>query len=80
MRKSGYLPVVMLGLMMICGLSVLYWNELQESVVTTSSAVNGRELPIYSVITEKQQIALSFDAAWGNEDTQEIIDILAKYN
>ena len=76
MRKSGYLPVVMLGLTMICALSFLYWSELTEQVVTTSSSVNGRELPIYSVRTEKPQISLSFDAAWGNEDTQKILDTL----
>ena len=43
-----------------------------------SSTVDGRELPIYCVETEKPQIAISFDAAWGNEDTQEILDILKK--
>ena len=39
-----------------------------------------RELPIYSVDTQKKQVALSFDAAWGNEDTQELLSILAKHN
>lgn len=34
--------------------------------VTVSNSVNGRELPIYCVETEKKQVALSFDAAWGN--------------
>lgn len=45
-----------------------------------SSNVNGRELPIYCVQTDEKKVALSFDAAWGNEDTQQILDILAKYN
>ncbi|MHA9742254.1 polysaccharide deacetylase family protein [Robinsoniella peoriensis] len=45
-----------------------------------SSRVGSRELPIYCVDTQKNQVALSFDAAWGNEDTQEILDILAKHN
>lgn len=31
--------------------------------VTVSNSVNGRELPIYCVETDKKQIALSFDAA-----------------
>lgn len=34
--------------------------------ITVSNSVNGRELPIYCVETDKKQIALSFDAAWGN--------------
>lgn len=33
--------------------------------ITVSSSVNGRELPIYCVETDKKQIALTFDAAWG---------------
>ncbi len=48
--------------------------------VTVSSNVNGRELPIYSVETEEKKVALSFDAAWGNEDTQRILDILKKHD
>ncbi len=50
------------------------------SVVYVSSSVGERELPIYSVDTEKKQVALSFDAAWGNEDTQKLLSILAKHN
>lgn len=39
-----------------------------------------RLLPIYCVQTDKPQVALTFDAAWGNEDTRAIMDILARYN
>lgn len=39
-----------------------------------------KELPIYCVGTEEKKIALSFDAAWGNEDTQTLLDILAAYD
>ena len=45
-----------------------------------SSAVNGRQLPIYCVQTNQKKVALSFDAAWGNEDTQKILEILKKRN
>ena len=48
-------------------------------VVSVSSSVNGRDLPIYCVQTDNPQIALTFDAAWGNEDTQQLIDILNQY-
>ena len=48
--------------------------------ITVSNSVNGRELPIYCVETDKKQVALSFDAAWGNEDTATILDILKKHN
>ncbi len=39
-----------------------------------------RDLPIYNVQTSEKKIAISFDAAWGNEETQTLIDILKKYN
>ena len=43
------------------------------------AAVTERELPVYSVERDGKFVSLSFDAAWGNEDTQMLIDILAKY-
>ena len=39
-----------------------------------------RLIPIYNVEKSEKVISLSFDAAWGNEDTQQLIDILGKYN
>ncbi len=48
--------------------------------ISVSNNVNGRELPIYCVDTQERKVALSFDAAWGNEDTQTILDILEKYD
>ena len=46
----------------------------------TTFAGEERKLPIYCVETEKKQIAISFDAAWGNDDTGTLIDILKEYN
>lgn len=42
--------------------------------------VKDRKLPIYCVQTDEPRVALSFDAAWGNEDTRQLLDILNKYN
>ncbi|SEF71444.1 polysaccharide deacetylase family sporulation protein PdaB/delta-lactam-biosynthetic de-N-acetylase,TIGR02884 [Caloramator fervidus] len=39
-----------------------------------------RELPIYCVETNEKKVALTFDAAWGDEYTDEILDILEKNN
>ncbi|MDR1217427.1 MAG: polysaccharide deacetylase family protein, partial [Oscillospiraceae bacterium] len=39
-----------------------------------------RELPIYCVKRDDKAVSLTFDAAWGNEDTQRLIDILGKYD
>ena len=46
----------------------------------TISADQNRLLPIYCVQTDKKQVAISFDAAWGNDDTQTLIDILKEYD
>lgn len=46
----------------------------------TAFAKSDRLLPIYCVKTDKKQIAISFDAAWGNDDTGTLIDILAEYD
>ena len=43
-------------------------------------ATANRLLPIYCVETDKKQIAISFDAAWGNDDTEQLINILKEYN
>ena len=45
-----------------------------------SASAAKRQLPIYSVEREEKVCAISFDAAWGNEDTQTLINILGKYN
>ena len=51
-----------------------------STTVTVSNSVNGKELPIYCVETKEPKIALTFDAAWGNEDTKEILDVLKKHD
>ncbi len=43
-------------------------------------AGNDRKLPIYCVQTDKKRIAISFDAAWGNSDSHNIVEILKKYD
>ena len=48
------------------------------AIVTASAAA--RQLPIYCVQRDQKMASLSFDAAWGNEDTQQLIDILGKHN
>lgn len=37
-----------------------------------------RKLPIYSVETDKKVVALTFDCAWENSDTDRLIQILSK--
>ena len=39
-------------------------------------ANSDRKLPIYCVETDKKQVAISFDAAWGNSKKVQIIRLL----
>ena len=51
-----------------------------EDTVPAPALVQSRRLPIYCVQTEAPKVSLSFDAAWGNEDTNDLLSILAKHN
>ena len=42
-------------------------------------AKTARKLPIYSVSTEEKKVALTFDAAWGADDTDLLISELQQY-
>ncbi len=51
---------------------------------TTSASVyfgySTRKVPIYNVETTEKQVAISFDAAWGADKTQGIIEILKEFD
>ena len=62
-----------------CGAVCLMFALVNHPAIVGASATT-RQLPIYSVEREYKVCALSFDAAWGNEDTQHLIEILGKYH
>lgn len=74
---SRKVAVLAAAVLMLAGLVGVRYKEA-GTLLPTSSGANGKELPIYCVQTEEPKIALTFDAAWGNEDTQEILKILKK--
>ena len=39
-----------------------------------------KALPIYCIQTDEKKISISFDAAWGADDTIKLLDILDRYN
>jgi len=63
----------------LCGLMalVIFAGVNGPAVLTASGTA--RQLPIYCVEREQKLVSISFDAAWGNEDTQQLIDILSRY-
>ena len=56
---------------------LIFWTVNSPAIVGVSAS--NRQLPVYCVQRDDRVVAMSFDAAWGNEDTQTIIDILNKY-
>lgn len=56
---------------------LIFWAVNSPAIIGASAAT--RQLPIYCVERSDKVVALSFDAAWGNEDTQRLIDILNSY-
>ena len=64
---------------LILFLCILIAVHIGDTAVMVSSTYGERELPIYSVDTESNKIAISFDAAWGAEDFNQIIEILDKH-
>lgn len=74
--KKGIM--IMLCSIVIALVAIGIITNTGKKAVTT--ATEQRELPIYSVEINKKQVAISFDAAWGNEQTHKLLDILKRYN
>lgn len=79
-HKYAIIVTVILGYICFSFIYLMIHQSAESSSTTTSStSVGGRDLPIYNVSTEEKKVALSFDAAWGDDDTQRILDILAQH-
>ncbi len=73
-KKLGVLACCAAGLIV---LAVALGTGLRRAVPASAQA---RKIPIYCVEKQEKVISISFDAAWGNEDTQRLIDELGQYN
>lgn len=67
-----------IGIGLFVAVALIFIAVNNPAIVGVSATT--RQLPIYSVQRDNKVVSLSFDAAWGNEDTQQLIDILEKYN
>ena len=59
-------------------LAIIVMSGLVAGQYVSSASVT-KKLPIYSVQTDKKEVAITFDAAWTNQDTEELIKILKKH-
>ena len=66
------------GVSLLLGVAILF--AVVCSPLAARASVAKKQLPIYCVQRDDKCVSLTFDAAWGNEDTQTLIDILGKYN
>lgn len=73
MQKKDF-SIIMLIISVIAIFSVINHPAVVGASATT------RQLPIYCVKRDNKAVSLTFDAAWGNEDTQQLIDIFEEYN
>ena len=53
---------------------------LNRYAVLETAKMGQKKLPVYCVDTQEPKVALTFDAAWGADDTDELLKILAEYN
>ncbi len=77
-KKEVISYIAMAFLLILCGAS--FAHLYLEDPGTKSAAASVRQLPIYSVETQEKKVAISFDAAAGAEDTDQLIEILGKHN
>jgi len=75
-RYNIALSICLLGVVIFAAMSLN-----QDSIVSVFAQNTAtRKLPIYSVETPNQQLSVTFDAAWGAEDTDTLLGILADFN
>ena len=63
-----------------CALAAAAMFALVNAPAVAEASASSRQLPIYCVQRDQKMLSISFDAAWGNEDTQQLIDILGRYD
>ena len=70
--------LVTLGLSLMIGVTAAT-VAITSTVKAVQTAAEPRKIPVYRVESDKKQVAISFDAAWGNEQTSTLLDILDQY-
>ncbi len=75
--KSRYI-IWLIVTVIICALLCVSFNGRASAEVFFGSS--SRKVPVYSVLTEEKQIAISFDSAWGAEKTEDILAVLEEYD
>lgn len=74
-RKTDCLIVIVLFLV---GAAGSFWYV--KECTSVGNSVNGTEMPVCSVETKEKVLSLTFETAWEDEGTTEILNVLKEYN
>ncbi|MDR1537966.1 MAG: polysaccharide deacetylase family protein [Clostridiales bacterium] len=77
-QKKAAIWLVALVLVAIAAFNARPAVEMVFKTITYVEAA--RKLPIYSVETQEKRVAISFDAAWGADDTDKLLSILKDHD
>lgn len=71
---------IAVGLMLALSAVLLVAGVSERYKIAQAANANERKLPVYCVDTEEKKVAITFDAAWGAEDTADLLTVLADYD
>lgn len=74
-KKTKWTAGACAAVVLLCAVSAVYASGVRSAEVVAGK----RELPVYCVERDDNKIAISFDAAWGGDKTERILDILDEY-
>ena len=77
LRKKSFLLINIMALIFII---ILSFRPQIKNVFNFMSLNSNRLLPIYCVDRDDNKISISFDAAWGADDTDKLLEILKANN
>lgn len=66
--------LVVLSCILLGAIALTVTFRTTAKIITT--ATEPRDIPIYCVDRDDKKVAISFDAAWGNEQTETLLEIL----
>lgn len=77
-KETGYFKLLILVMLFLALVICIFDDKYNIMAVMGEHYENS--LPIYSVETEEKVVSITFDAAWGDEDIEEILGILETHN
>ncbi len=80
MSKYKIITVNLSFIFILCVGILGFSGALSVANSSINANTTQRFLPIYSVETNEKKVAITFDAAWSDADTAELISILRKHN